>query len=193
MAIPRIGRYLHDDRLKRFLAATLGRMGNREMRKYLVTWREEEPRQMDVLCGGALLFSSSALSQVGLLKEGYIIYAEDIDWCRRAWQVGWECWILPRARVSHYGGASSSVFTRTEKERSLLRYFMLYHLNWEVVIYRLQLLVLTLLKVTLLPLRWLFGGRKKASDSWSVYRAIIPLACRGLAIKNARMKRERKE
>ena len=179
-----IGQYMQNDRLKRFLAATLGRWGNREIREYLVNWGKAEPREMDALCGGALMFRSKALFEVGLLNEDYIMYVEDVDWCRRAWKLGWECWILPSARVIHCRGASSSVFTFIEMERSILRYFALYHRNSEVVTYRFFLLVLTLLKATLLPFRWLFCDRKTACDLLAVYHAAILLAYHGLAPEN---------
>ena len=57
-----------------------------------------------------------AIDSVGLLDEGYFMYAEEVDWCWRMQQAGWPTYCIPSARVVHHGGAS----TRQFREQSTL-------------------------------------------------------------------------
>src|SRR5439155_18299009 len=42
----------------------------------------------------------------GPLDEGYFMYFEETDWCRRLAGAGWEGWYVRTARVTHLGGGS---------------------------------------------------------------------------------------
>ncbi|HHY54672.1 MAG TPA: glycosyltransferase family 2 protein [Chloroflexi bacterium] len=88
------------------------------------------PQRVDYVEGACLLVRRAALEQVGGLDEGYFMYTEEVDWCRRMAAHGWEVWYAPAARVVHIGGASS-VNRKTSREadlyRSRVRYFRTYH------------------------------------------------------------------
>jgi GT2 family glycosyltransferase len=43
------------------------------------------------------------------MDEGYFMYYDDIDYCRRAQQAQWQILHLPQARVVHLRGGSSAV------------------------------------------------------------------------------------
>jgi N-acetylglucosaminyl-diphospho-decaprenol L-rhamnosyltransferase len=84
------------------------------------------PFQIGHPLGAAMLVRSAAVRAVGLLDEGFEMYSEEIDWAKRMRDAGWQIWCEPRARVTHYGGASSSQAPeRTErlKWQSRQRYF----------------------------------------------------------------------
>jgi GT2 family glycosyltransferase len=49
----------------------------------------------------------AALDDVGLLDTRFFMYSEEVEWCRRFWERGWQVWYLPEAVVTHIGGASS--------------------------------------------------------------------------------------
>ena len=57
--------------------------------------------------GCCLLATRAAWERVGLLDEGYYIYAEDADWCLRARRAGFELLFVPTARLWHQVSASS--------------------------------------------------------------------------------------
>jgi GT2 family glycosyltransferase len=59
--------------------------------------------------GASLMARRSAIEAVGLLDEGYFMYAEEMDWCKRMWSAGWEVYSLPAARCLHWGGQSSQM------------------------------------------------------------------------------------
>ena len=69
-----------------------------------------EPFPIGFALGAALMVRREAIEAVGLLDEGYFMYAEEIDWCWRMQRAGWPFYCVPAARVVHHGGASSRQF-----------------------------------------------------------------------------------
>lgn len=57
-----------------------------------------------------MLVRRSTIAEVGGMDEGYFMYCEEIDWCRRIKQAGWAIWQVPTARVIHVGGAATGQF-----------------------------------------------------------------------------------
>lgn len=64
------------------------------------------PLRVDWVSGACFMVRKNAIAEVGLMDEGYFLYFEETDWCRRMWTHGWEVWFLPQARISHLGGQS---------------------------------------------------------------------------------------
>jgi GT2 family glycosyltransferase len=60
----------------------------------------------DWVSGACVLLRREALEQVGGLDEGFFMYAEDIDLCKRLRSAGYELLYEPAAVVEHEGGAS---------------------------------------------------------------------------------------
>ncbi len=86
--------------------------------------------EVDWVTGACLLARREALDQVGLLDDGYFMYSEELDWCRRAKAAGWKVVYFPEAQVIHYGGQSSEqvkAFQIIRFNRSKIRYFRKYH------------------------------------------------------------------
>ena len=69
---------------------------------------------VDWLLGACLMVRRELLRGVGLLDAGYFLYAEDIDWCYRAWQAGWQVTYCAEARITHHHQAKSdrALFSR---------------------------------------------------------------------------------
>jgi GT2 family glycosyltransferase len=83
----------------------------------------ERPGSPDWLSGACLLVRRAALEQVGGMDEGFFLYSEDTDLCKRLREARWNVRFDPRATVSHVGGASAPR-TTTEwiSARSHVRY-----------------------------------------------------------------------
>jgi GT2 family glycosyltransferase len=71
-------------------------------------WPHDEERRVDWAVGAALLLRRAALADVGQLDESLFMYAEDLDWCWRARDAGWEIWFTPSAVVRHVGNVSGA-------------------------------------------------------------------------------------
>lgn len=67
----------------------------------------DEIHEIDCLVGAFMMVRREAIEQVGLLDETYFMYGEDIDWCYRIKQAGWQIYYNPMTEIIHYKGASS--------------------------------------------------------------------------------------
>ncbi len=56
---------------------------------------------VDAVSGSCMLVRRAAIAEVGLLDEGYWMYGEDLDWCRRFGQAGWEVRYEGSATILH--------------------------------------------------------------------------------------------
>ncbi|WP_193162931.1 glycosyltransferase family 2 protein [Microbulbifer hainanensis] len=70
-----------------------------------------------------VLIRGEVLTKIGLLDEGYFMYFEDAEFCRRAVNAGWKIMHDPRARVVHLRGGSSPVKDRLVRRKRLPRYY----------------------------------------------------------------------
>ncbi|MBL8131116.1 MAG: glycosyltransferase family 2 protein [Anaerolineae bacterium] len=99
-------------------------------RFYVTDAPDDATLEVDWVQGSALMARREVYEQIGGLDEGYIMYSEEMDWCRRAKDVGWRVAFLGDARIIHYGGKSTDqVVARRHVhfQQSKLRYFRKYH------------------------------------------------------------------
>lgn len=62
--------------------------------------------RVDWLTGACLMVRAELVPSVGLLDEGYFMYFEEVDWCRRMVAAGCEGWYVGAAEVTHLIGQS---------------------------------------------------------------------------------------
>jgi GT2 family glycosyltransferase len=104
---------------------------------------------VDVIVGAFMFVRRLALEQVGEMDDGFFMYCEEVDWCKRFAAFGWKICFFPEAEVIHYGGGSSSVGSiRLVKEYCLsnLRYWKKYHSGIKATLFRLILMLRYLLR-----------------------------------------------
>ena len=138
---------------------------NRVARRYHVADRTADVTQpVDWLVGAALMVRRKAWQQVGPLDEGFFMYFEELDWCRRCRMAGWEIHYLPAAEVTHYEGKSSEqvVTARTIRfQHSKIYYFCKYFgPGWALVI-RLFLLGTYAVQLCEESFKWLLGHKRE--------------------------------
>lgn len=88
------------------------------------------PVAIDHPLGACMLVRREVVDTVGGMDEGYFLYSEEIDWCRRIARAGWTIVTAPAARVIHHGGQSTSQVPDAmflQLHRSRARYFRRYH------------------------------------------------------------------
>lgn len=71
-------------------------------------WQRDAERDVDVVSGMFMLVRREAFEQVGPMDEGFFVFAEEADWCRRFHDAGWRCVFAPVGRVLHVDGGSKS-------------------------------------------------------------------------------------
>ncbi len=86
----------------------------------------DRPTSVEAISGAFMLVRRQALEQVGLLDEGYFLHCEDLDWCMRFRQAGWEILFVPDAVALHYKGGCSGgrrVFVEWHKHKGMIRFY----------------------------------------------------------------------
>jgi N-acetylglucosaminyl-diphospho-decaprenol L-rhamnosyltransferase len=121
-------------------------------------WDTRTPRQVDAVLGACLIVRRAALDQTGLFDESYFIYSEEIDLCYRIRRQGWRIFWVPQADVIHYGGQStqqvaSEMFLRLYQGKII--YFRKHYGAWRARLYKLILLVVSLVRLIAGPLAFL--------------------------------------
>ncbi|MBE2182548.1 MAG: glycosyltransferase family 2 protein [Anaerolineae bacterium] len=99
--------------------------------------------EVDWVQGSALMFRREVFAQIGGMDEGFMMYSEELDWCKRAVLAGWRVDYVGGARIVHFGGKSSEqapALTHIRFQCSKLRYFRKYHGRAEAELLRFALL-----------------------------------------------------
>jgi N-acetylglucosaminyl-diphospho-decaprenol L-rhamnosyltransferase len=101
---PTVGRALVEALLPGDLAGLVGPLGEvvTDLRVY------ERPGVTAWATGAAMLFSVSALREIGPWDESFLLYSEETEYCLRAADKGWRTWYEPAAVFQHIGGDSDT-------------------------------------------------------------------------------------
>jgi N-acetylglucosaminyl-diphospho-decaprenol L-rhamnosyltransferase len=96
-------------------------------RRYLMTdFDHGSIAEVDWVSGACMILPRRALDAIGLMDEGYFMYSEDVDLCRRAHRAGYKVVYFPEVAVLHHiGGSTATAPARSiiERHRSMWRYY----------------------------------------------------------------------
>lgn len=84
------------------------------------------PIEVEAISGACMLVRRSAIDEVGIWDENYFLHCEDLDWCLRFRQHGWQILFVPDAWVTHALGVCSSsrpIFVEWHKHKGMLRFY----------------------------------------------------------------------
>jgi GT2 family glycosyltransferase len=116
-------------------------------------WDHKDSRPVDAITGAAMLIPRRTLERVGLLDEAHAMYLEDLDYCYRVHQAGFQVQYLADALIVHYGGQSSSKVSSKAKLLSLEAhwlFFQRYGRGMDKWIFRLVVAIVSLIRLHLL-------------------------------------------
>lgn len=86
------------------------RLLSRMLERYVVSEpARSEAHPCDWVSGACLMVRREVLEEIGPMDEGFFLYFEEVDFCWRAKQAGWQVWYAPYARVLHLEGASTGI------------------------------------------------------------------------------------
>jgi len=137
--------------------------------------------QVDWVMGAAVLVRREAYAQVGGLDEGFFMYSEEVDWCRRLKAAGWQVVYFPPARIIHHIGRSSEqvpAATHIRFNASKVRYIRKYHGALAALALRWFLLTGFALQLALEAAKWLVGHKRPLRAAR--VRAYWQVVCSGL-------------
>jgi GT2 family glycosyltransferase len=122
---------------------------------------------VDVLVGCFNMVRREAFDAVGLLDEGLFMYGDDVDWCRRCWNAGWEVVFFPGARAIHDRGKITAPYPvrfALAQQRSVIHYWRKHHSFFGVLGIRTIMLFRHLLRYTLAVLAGLVHSQRRAQS-----------------------------
>lgn len=99
--------------------------------------------EVDWVQGSAMMLRREVYQDIGGLDEGFVMYSEELDFCKRAKDAGWKVLYHGGAKIKHHGGKSSeqvAAFKQIQFHTSKLRYFRKHHGYPHYVFLRLILL-----------------------------------------------------
>lgn len=70
-------------------------------RYFMSDWDHDSVAEVDWVTGACLLLRKAALKDAGCFDEGFFMYHEDIDLCRRLWEK-WKVCYYPEVCMTHY-------------------------------------------------------------------------------------------
>jgi hypothetical protein len=97
---------------------------------YATDIADEAIAEVDWVQGSALMVRHEVYTQIGGLDEAYIMFSEEMDWCKRIKAAGWGVIYLGNAHITHYGGQSTEQVTTRKHilfQQSKLHYFRKHH------------------------------------------------------------------
>ena len=105
---------------------------------YITECSDNHPLSVDWLVGAALMIRRETWQQVGPFDDRFFLYSDEVDWCHRCRDAGWEIHYLPWSYVKHdQGGTTRRVVApaRTHFYRSRVLYFGKYFgVGWASII-----------------------------------------------------------
>lgn len=112
LELPEIGSYISTFRYHSPISQIIDAAGTgpvtKLLNKYDVTiYNLKDSEQIQWISFACVLIRRAVIEEVGFLDEGYFMYYEDVDYCRRAKQAGWKIIYWAAAHVIHLKGGSS--------------------------------------------------------------------------------------
>lgn len=146
---------------------------------YVQDSADDAVRDVDWVTGACMLTTRAVVARVGGFDEGYYMYSEELDWCRRIKAVGYRVVYLPQAHVLHHAGKSSEqavVQRHINFNRAKLRYFHKYHGAGAGRVLRAALWLGYLHQLGLEAAKWAIGHRRalrrqRIAAYWRVLRS----------------------
>jgi N-acetylglucosaminyl-diphospho-decaprenol L-rhamnosyltransferase len=151
---------------------------NRILRHYyLADTPADAVQAVDWLVGACLLVRREAYEQVGGLDEGFFMYSEELDWCKRIKDAGWQVIYLPTATVIHHEGKSSEQVVPARHihfQSSKVRYFRKHHGPFQAEVLRWFLLATYVYQWAREGVKWLIGHKRPLRvERLRAYRQVL--------------------
>ncbi len=132
-------------------------------RYYMLDTSDEATQAVDWINGSAMFLRRQVYDQVGGMDEAFFMYSEELDWCYRIRQAGWEIMYLPSAQVTHYEGKSSEQAAAARDiyfHSSKVRFFRKYRGAVVAQVLRVFLLSMFAFQIAEESAKWALGHKR---------------------------------
>ena len=105
-------------------------------RLQMTYWQGDDKRQVDWASGAALMIRREVLEKVGGIDSYFFLTYDEVDWCHRMGDAGYEIWYTPDGEVTHLDRQSEPQSNPRPESRikylpvernSRVRYFVKHH------------------------------------------------------------------
>lgn len=148
-------------------------------RFYATDIADDATAEVDWVQGSALMLRREVYDNIGGLDMGFVMFSEELDFCRRAKDGGWLVVYLGSAQVIHHGGKSTEQVAarkHTHFQESKLRYFHKHHGSFSAFILRIFLLANYIWQIIIEAIKSLLGSKRDLRGErirayWQVIRS----------------------
>ena len=152
-------------------------------REQMTWWQREDTREVDVVTGCFMLVRGSAIADVGVMDDGFFMYAEETDWCYRFKSQGWKSRFTPDPLIIHIGGASAAKLSARRARvtnASFMRYMFKHWSRPRAYLGVGMMLLFYAIRLLVLWPKQLFKpnarDRQMLENHWAGFRDILELA-----------------
>jgi len=121
-------------------------------------------QEVDWVTGAAMLVRRGVWLQIGGLDEGFFMYSEELDWCKRIKNEGWNIMYVPQATIIHHEGKSSEQVAAERHiyfQSSKIRYTRIYHGNVAAILLYHWLRWQYFYQILLESIKWTLGHERE--------------------------------
>jgi N-acetylglucosaminyl-diphospho-decaprenol L-rhamnosyltransferase len=148
-------------------------------RFYAVDIADNAIAPVDWVQGSALMARREVYEQIGGLDTNFVMFSEEVDWCKRAKDHGWEVIYHGQAQIIHHGGQSTAQIAAQKHiyfQESKLRYFYKHHGAFQAQLLRLFLMLNYLWEIIIHGIKALVGHKRDLRKQyihtyWQVLRS----------------------
>ena len=142
---------------------------------------------VDALAGAFLMVRNDTLKHVGVLDEDFFIYSEDIDWCKRFSDNGWEIIFYPKANAIHHDGGSSKrapIRFYIEMLKAKLHYWEKHHSFIDTILIHLIMLIQHAIRLSINFIIYTIIPRKRQEKNQEIQGGIKALGLIGNSFRD---------
>jgi GT2 family glycosyltransferase len=154
-------------------------------RYYMQDTDDDAIQPVDWVVGACLLIRREAYEQVGSMDEGFFMYSEELDWCKRIKDAHWQVCYFPPATVVHHEGKSSEQVVPARHiyfQSSKVRYFHKHHGAIQGEALRWFLLATYLVQWASEGFKWILGHKRPLrAERLMAYRQVLKSGLKGTA------------
>ncbi|HEX3050094.1 MAG TPA: glycosyltransferase family 2 protein [Aggregatilineaceae bacterium] len=130
---------------------------------YVADQPDDGTFDVDWVQGCALMARREVYEKIGPLDVGYVMFSEELDWCKRTKEAGWRVVYVGEAAITHYGGRSTEQVPTNKHiyfQQSKIRYFRKFHGRLAAWSLRLFLVLSYLAQMAQEGLKALLGSKR---------------------------------
>jgi GT2 family glycosyltransferase len=129
-----------------------------------------KPEPVEVICGACIMTRREVFERVGMFREDYFMYGEDLDLCFKIRKIGLKNYYAGDACVVHYGGRSAKQikanYLNTVVKRESVAIFLQKHRGESVAtLYRVSTVFASVIRLGILLLLFPAGAVCRRMDS----------------------------